>query len=123
MPLKLPDKLPAIEILKNENIFVMDTERASHQDIRPLRIVVLNLMPVKLTTETDLIRLLSNTPLQIELKFMKIKGPTSKNTPVEHMKVFYETFESIRDQKFDGFDPMFQNGFFEQLHFFLLVFY
>ena len=71
MPLKLPDKLPAIEILKNENIFVMDTERASHQDIRPLRIVVLNLMPVKLTTETDLIRLLSNTPLQIELKFMK----------------------------------------------------
>ena len=96
MPLKLPDKLPAIEILKNENIFVMDTERATHQDIRPLRIVVLNLMPVKLTTETDLIRLLSNTPLQIELKFMKIKGHTSKNTPVEHMKVFYETFESIR---------------------------
>ena len=103
MPLKLPDKLPAIEILKNENIFVMDTERASHQDIRPLRIVVLNLMPVKLTTETDLIRLLSNTPLQIELKFMKIKGHTSKNTPVEHMKVFYETFESLKDQKFDGF--------------------
>ncbi len=103
MPLKLPDKLPAIEILKNENIFVMDTERATHQDIRPLRIVVLNLMPVKLTTETDLIRLLSNTPLQIELKFMKIKGHTSKNTPVEHMKVFYETFESIKDQKFDGF--------------------
>ena len=64
MPLKLPDKLPAIEILKGENIFVMDTSRASHQDIRPLRIVVLNLMPIKITTETDLIRLLSNTPLQ-----------------------------------------------------------
>jgi homoserine O-succinyltransferase len=103
MPLKLPDKLPAIEILKGENIFVMDTSRATHQDIRPLRIVVLNLMPIKITTETDLIRLLSNTPLQIELKLMKLRSHTSKNTPVEHMRVFYETFESMRDQKFDGF--------------------
>ena len=103
MPLKLPDKLPAIEILKGENIFVMDTSRASHQDIRPLRIVVLNLMPIKITTETDLIRLLSNTPLQIELKLMKLRSHTSKNTPVEHMRVFYQTFESMRDEKFDGF--------------------
>ena len=103
MPLKLPDKLPAIEILKGENIFVMDTSRATSQDIRPLRIVVLNLMPIKITTETDLIRLLSNTPLQIELKLMKLRSHTSKNTPVEHMRVFYETFESMRDQKFDGF--------------------
>ena len=103
MPLKLPDKLPAIEILKGENIFVMDTSRAQHQDIRPLRIVILNLMPIKITTETDLIRLLSNTPLQIELKLMKLRSHTSKNTPVEHMKVFYESFESLRDQKFDGF--------------------
>jgi len=103
MPLKLPDKLPAIEILKGENIFVMDTSRASHQDIRPLRIVILNLMPIKITTETDLIRLLSNTPLQVELKLMKIRSHTSKNTPVEHMKVFYESFESLKDQKFDGF--------------------
>jgi len=103
MPLKLPDKLPAIEILKGENIFVMDTYRASHQDIRPLRIVILNLMPIKITTETDLIRLLSNTPLQVELKLMKLRSHTSKNTPVEHMKVFYEPFESLRDQKFDGF--------------------
>ena len=103
MPLKLPDKLPAIEILKGENIFVMDTSRASHQDIRPLRIVILNLMPIKITTETDLIRLLSNTPLQIELKLMKLRSHTSKNTPVEHMRVFYQTFESLRDEKFDGF--------------------
>ena len=103
MPLKLPDKLPAIEILKGENIFVMDTYRATHQDIRPLRIVLLNLMPIKITTETDLIRLLSNTPLQIELKLMKLQSHTSKNTPVEHMRVFYESFDSLRNEKFDGF--------------------
>ena len=84
MPLKLPDKLPAIELLKQENIFVMDTTRATGQDIRPLRIVVLNLMPLKITTETDLVRLLSNTPLQVEISFMKIKSHTSKNTPIEH---------------------------------------
>ena len=74
MPLNLPDKLPAIELLKQENIFVIDNSRASHQDIRPLRIVVLNLMPLKITTETDLIRLLSNTPLQLEISFMKVKS-------------------------------------------------
>ena len=102
MPLKLPDKLPAIEILKGENIFVMDTSRAMSQDIRPLRIVVLNLMPLKITTETDLIRLISNTPLQIELKLMKLRSHTSKNTPVEHMRVFYKDFEYLRDEKFDG---------------------
>ena len=95
MPLKLPDKLPAIEILKGENIFVMDTSRATSQDIRPLRIVVLNLMPLKITTETDLIRLISNTPLQIELKLMKLRSHTSKNTPVEHMRVFYKDFEYL----------------------------
>ena len=102
MPLKLPDKLPAIEILKGENIFVMDTSRAMSQDIRPLRIVVLNLMPLKITTETDLIRLISNTPLQIDLKLMKLRSHTSKNTPVEHMRVFYKDFEYLRDEKFDG---------------------
>ena len=102
MPLNLPDQLPAIEILKKENIFVMDSGRASEQDIRPLRIVILNLMPLKITTETDLIRLLSNTPLQLELDFMKIKSHTSKNTPIEHMKAFYKTFHSMRDQKYDG---------------------
>ena len=75
MPLNLPDKLPAIELLKEENIFVIDNSRATQQDIRPLRIVILNLMPLKITTETDLVRLLSNTPLQVEISFMKIKMP------------------------------------------------
>ena len=103
MPLTLPDKLPAIELLKQENIFVMDTTRAASQDIRPLRIAVLNLMPLKITTETDLVRLLSNSPLQIELSFMKVKSHTSKNTPVEHMKAFYTDFEEMRHHKYDGF--------------------
>ena len=102
MPLNLPDRLPAIELLKEENIFVIDNSRAKHQDIRPLKIVILNLMPVKITTETDLIRLLSNSPLQVELSFMKIKSHTSKNTPVEHMKEFYVDFDQVRDEKFDG---------------------
>ena len=103
MPLTLPDRLPAIELLKQENIFVMDSTRASSQDIRPLRIAVLNLMPLKITTETDLVRLLSNSPLQIELSFMKVKSHTSKNTPVEHMKAFYTDFEEMRHHKYDGF--------------------
>ena len=102
MPLNLPDKLPAIELLKQENIFVMDQSRAVGQDIRPLKIVVLNLMPLKITTETDMVRLLSNSPLQVEILFMKIKSHTSKNTPIEHMKAFYTDFELMRDQKFDG---------------------
>ena len=102
MPLTLPDRLPAIELLKQENIFVIDNSRATRQDIRPLRIVVLNLMPLKITTETDLIRLLSNTPLQLEISFMKVKSHTSKNTPVEHMKAFYRDFELMRNEKFDG---------------------
>ena len=103
MPLTLPDRLPAIELLKQENIFVIDTTRAASQDIRPLRIAVLNLMPLKITTETDLVRLLSNSPLQIELSFMKVKSHTSKNTPVEHMKAFYTDFEEMRHHKYDGF--------------------
>ena len=102
MPLNLPDKLPAIDLLKEENIFVIDNSRASTQDIRPLKIVILNLMPLKITTETDLIRLLSNSPLQIEVSFMKLKSHTSKNTPIEHMKAFYRDFELMRDEKFDG---------------------
>lgn len=102
MPLKLPDRLPAIDILKKENIFVMDTTRASGQDIRPLRIAILNLMPIKITTETDFIRILSNTPLQVEIEFMKIKSHTSKNTPVEHMMMFYRDFEQMRHEKYDG---------------------
>ncbi len=102
MPLRIPDKLPAIEILKKENIFVMDNTRATNQDIRPLRIVILNLMPLKITTETDLIRLLSNTPLQIEIDFMKLKSHTPKNTPIEHMLMFYRDFEAMRNEKYDG---------------------
>ena len=102
MPLNLPDKLPAINLLKEENIFVIDNSRANAQDIRPLKIVVLNLMPLKITTETDLIRLLSNSPLQIEVSFMKLKSHTSKNTPIEHMKAFYRDLASMREERFDG---------------------
>lgn len=102
MPLRLPDRLPAIDLLKKENIFVMDDSRAHTQDIRPLRIVILNLMPLKITTETDLIRLLSNTPLQLEISFMKLQSHTPKNTPVEHMMMFYRSFEEMRTEKYDG---------------------
>jgi homoserine O-succinyltransferase len=102
MPLRLPDRLPAIELLKHENIFVMDSSRAHAQDIRPLRIVILNLMPLKITTETDLIRLLSNTPLQLDISFMKLRSHTSKNTPIEHMMMFYRDFADMRHEKFDG---------------------
>ncbi len=102
MPLRLPDQLPAIELLKQENIFVMDDSRAHMQDIRPLKIVILNLMPLKITTETDLIRLLSNTPLQLEISFMKLRSHTPKNTPIEHMMMFYRDFEQMRNEKYDG---------------------
>src|SRR5574344_1494858 len=102
MPLRLPDKLPAIEILKRENIFVMDNTRATMQDIRPLKIVILNLMPLKITTETDLTRLLSNTPLQLDINFMKLKSHTPKNTPIEHMMMFYKDFDELAKENFDG---------------------
>ena len=102
MPLRLPDKLPAIKLLEDENIFVIDETRGHSQDIRPLRIAILNLMPIKITTETDLVRLLSNTPLQIDVTFMKLKSHTSKNTPIEHMKQFYIPFDNLRSKKFDG---------------------
>lgn len=102
MPVNLPHELPAIKVLEEENIFVMDESRACHQDIRPLRIAILNLMPVKITTETDLIRLLSNTPLQLELDLIKIMAHTSKNTPSEHMELFYTNFNEIKHKKYDG---------------------
>lgn len=102
MPLRLPDRLPAIELLKKENIFVMDESRAHSQQIRPLKIVILNLMPLKITTETDLVRLLSNTPLQLEINFMKLKSHKPKNTPVEHMRMFYKDFDILKQQKWDG---------------------
>ena len=102
MQLRLPDNLPAIKLLEDENIFVIDETRGHSQDIRPLKIVVLNLMPLKITTETDLIRLLSNTPLQLDITFMKLKSHTSKNTPIEHMQQFYIAFDELRERKFDG---------------------
>ena len=95
-------KLPAIKALQKENIFVMNASRASRQDIRPLRIALLNLMPVKITTETDLIRLLSNSPLQVELDLIKLRTHTSKNTPREHMEAFYTDFDSVINHKYDG---------------------
>ncbi len=102
MPLNLPDKLPAIELLKKDHIFVMSELRASTQDIRPLKILILNLMPLKITTETDLIRLLANSPLQIEVEFLSLSTHTPKNTPIEHLTMFYTTFSRVKDAFYDG---------------------
>lgn len=102
MPLNIPKHLPAIELLKKENIFVMDDLRAREQDIRPLKMLVLNLMPLKISTETDLIRLLSNTPLQVEMQLLSMASHTPKNTPAEHMRVFYTTFDKVRNERYDG---------------------
>jgi homoserine O-succinyltransferase/O-acetyltransferase len=102
MPLNIPDKLPAVEILQEENIFVMRETTAIHQDIRPLRIVILNLMPVKTTTETHILRLLSNSPLQVEVTLLHTHDHVSKNTSIEHLKSFYKTFKQIRSLKYDG---------------------
>ncbi|HHU96124.1 MAG: homoserine O-succinyltransferase [Bacteroidota bacterium] len=102
MPLNLPDKLPAIELLKKEHIFVMSDLRASTQDIRPLKILILNLMPLKITTETDLIRLLANSPLQIEVEFLSLTTHTPKNTPIEHLMMFYTSFSRVKDAFYDG---------------------
>lgn len=102
MPIKIPNNLPASQILSNENIFVMDANRASHQDIRPLKIAILNLMPTKISTETQLLRLLGNTPLQIEVTLLQTKTYESKNTSSEHLGSFYSYFEDVKDQRFDG---------------------
>ena len=102
MPINIPGDLPAVNVLERENIFVMTQRRAQTQDIRPLRILLLNLMPTKITTETQLARLLGNTPLQVELELMTMTGRTPKNTPPEHMLAFYKNFDSYRDQYFDG---------------------
>ncbi|MFC5701202.1 homoserine O-succinyltransferase [Cohnella faecalis] len=102
MPIKVPDNLPAKEVLAGENIFVMDESVAYHQDIRPLRIAILNLMPTKETTETQLLRLIGNTPLQLEAVLLHPKTHTSKNTSAEHLESFYKTFEDIKDQRYDG---------------------
>lgn len=102
MPINVHNNLPAIEELRKENIFVMEQDRAAHQDIRPLKIALLNLMPVKQVAETDLIRSLSNTPMQVELDLLYMDVHESKNTPREHMEVFYKTFEQVKHKKYDG---------------------
>lgn len=102
MPLNISDNLPAVKILENENIFVMKETRAVHQDIRPLQILIFNLMPVKITTETQILRLLSNTPLQVEITLIYTKMHLSKNTPKEHLDAFYKTFDDISVHKYDG---------------------
>jgi homoserine O-succinyltransferase len=102
MPIKIPDNLPAKETLTNENIFVMTEQRAIHQDIRPLRIAILNLMPAKIITETQLLRLIGNTPLQVEIELLHPKTHISKNTHAGHLTTFYKTFDDVRHEKFDG---------------------
>ena len=102
MPIKIPDSLPATQTLLNENIFVMDEVRAAKQDIRPLRVALLNLMPTKIETETQFARLLSNSPLQVELTLLQTATYEAKNTSREHLLAFYETFEDVKERKFDG---------------------
>ena len=102
MPIRVPDKLPATKQLRGENVFVMSEKRAMHQDIRPLRIAVVNLMPTKITTETQLLRLLSNSPLHVEIDLVTMRSHTSKNTSAEHLATFYKSFDDIKSQKYDG---------------------
>jgi homoserine O-succinyltransferase len=102
MPLNIPENLPAVKILEQENIFIMESKRAAHQDIRPLRIALCNLMPLKIVTETDIIRILSNSPLQIELEFFHMEKHLSRNTTREHLNVFYKTFDEISGKRYDG---------------------
>ena len=102
MPIKIPNELPATKVLNDENIFVITETRALTQDIRPLQLLILNLMPTKIVTETQLVRLLGNTPLQVEVELLKTSTHKSKNTSEEHMLTFYKTFDAIKDRKFDG---------------------
>jgi len=102
MPLNIPDNLPAIEVLKKENIFVMQEKFARHQDIRPLQIAILNLMPLKIETEIHILRQLSNTPLQVEITLLRTRDHVSTHTPKEHLEAFYKTFDYIRNRKMDG---------------------
>ncbi|WP_195245657.1 homoserine O-acetyltransferase MetA [Clostridium celatum] len=103
MPIKIPRELPAFNVLSNENIFVMNDERAGGQDIRPLKIAILNLMPKKIQTENQLLRYLSNTPLQVEITLIETESYRGKHTPAEHMERFYSYFDDIKNEKFDGF--------------------
>ena len=102
MPINIPNSLPAVETLQNENIFVMTKSRAEHQDIRPLRVLILNLMPTKIVTETQLLRKLSNTPIQIQVELLKTASYIPPHTDPTHLDTFYTTFEEVKDQKYDG---------------------
>ncbi|SNV16412.1 Homoserine O-succinyltransferase [Dermatophilus congolensis] len=102
MPVNIPHSLPARRVLEAENVFVMSQERAARQDIRPLRIAILNLMPLKIDTETHLLRLLGNTPLQVEISLLNMSSHHTRNTPPEHMRAFYRTFTQVKDEWFDG---------------------
>lgn len=102
MPIKIPNQLPAANVLTSENIFFMTEKRAIHQDIRPLKIAILNLMPTKITTETQILRLIGNSPLQVEIDLLHTSSYQSKNTPEEHLFTFYNTFEDVKHKKFDG---------------------
>lgn len=102
MPINIPDDLPAADTLSGENIFVMTESRAVHQDIRPLRIAIMNLMPTKITTETQLLRLLGNSPLQVDITLLHPDTHESRNTPIEHLERFYQSFADVKQQKFDG---------------------
>ena len=102
MPIKIKDSLPAQAILENENIFVMTEHRAMHQDIRPLKVLILNLMPTKIVTETQLLRKLSNSPLQVDVEFLQTASYTSKHTDLTHLETFYKTFDDVKNMKFDG---------------------
>lgn len=102
MPIKIPDNLPAAKILESENVFIMTENRASHQDIRPLHIIILNLMPTKIETETQLLRLLGNSPLQVDIDLMQTVTHIAKNTSLEYLLRFYQTFDQIKDKKYDG---------------------
>lgn len=102
MPVKVPSSLPAVEILREENIFVMENKRAEQQDIRPLQIAIINLMPLKIVTETDLLRLISNSPLQIEMDLIVPSSYNSRNTPHEYLETFYKTFDEVRNRNYDG---------------------
>lgn len=102
MPIKIPKELPAFDVLSNENIFVMNTQRADRQDIRPLKIGILNLMPIKIQSENQLLRYLSNTPLQVEIVLLQTKSHTSNHTPLEHLEKFYRYIDDVKEEKFDG---------------------
>ena len=102
MPIRIPDKLPALKVLRSENVFVMTEKRANHQDIRPLKVLILNIMPTKIVTETQLLRLLGNSPIQVDFDLIQTSSHQSKNTPPEHLERFYKTFQDVKNQNYDG---------------------